>query len=368
MNKCPFLKIQFVLTALCLSALLLTNSGCNRKKHEKEETKYLVTSPLKTDQNLMRSYVAQINAHQHIELRAFERGYLQNILVDEGQLVKKGEKIFELMPAIKKAEFNKAKAEVDLAEIEYKNAQSLARKKVVSKNEVALSKARYDKVVADLDLAKLRLDFTEIKAPFDGLIVRFKVRLGSLLEEGELLSTLSDNSTVWVYFNVSESDYLDIKTGENGASTLPVHLKMANGKMFKFEGKIDTIEADFNNETGNIAFRASFPNPEGLLRHGETGSVEVPFPVKGALVIPQKSTFEILDKKFVYILDENYKVKSHEITIADELPHLYIVSSGLKETDKIILDGIGKVELGQKISPDYQDPKKVISTLNLPAE
>ena len=138
-------------------------------------------------------------------------------------------------------------------------------------------------------------------------IDRFQVRLGSLLDEGELLTTLSDNSKMWVYFNVPEAEYLDYQTETKTKQDLKVQLLMANNKYFDQVGEIRTIEADFNNETGNIAFRATFPNPKGLLRHGETGNVVIRVPFKNALLIPQKATFEVLDKKYVYVIDEDKK-------------------------------------------------------------
>jgi len=312
--------------------------------------------------------VAQVKAIQHIELRAFERGYLQKIFVDEGQLVKKDQNMFEIMPTLNQAEFKKAQAEVDLAEIEYKNTLSLAKRNVVSKNELALSKAKLEKVKADLELKKIHLNMTTVKAPFDGMMDRFHVRLGSLVEEGELLTTLSDNSQMWVYFNVSEADYLSLKSSDEDLKTLPVQLRMANGQIFDQIGKIETIEADFNNETGNIAFRANFLNPKGLLRHGETGNVLITVPLKNVLVIPQKATFEILDKKFVYVVDDKDTIKSREIQVQAELPHLYVVSKGLVEKEKILIDGLGKVQSGQKISVDYIDPEKLIPKLNVPVE
>ncbi|MCB0377426.1 MAG: efflux RND transporter periplasmic adaptor subunit [Bdellovibrionales bacterium] len=351
-----------------LFVLLSIGTGCHSGKHGHKEEKFKVTSPARRDQSITREYVAQLKAIQHIELRAFERGYLQNIFVDEGQLVKKDEKMFEIMPTLNRAEYNKSKAEVDLAKIEYENTKKLKKQNVVSANELALAKAKYEKALADLDLAKIHLDLTEIKAPFDGLMDRFQVRLGSLVEEGELLTTLSDNSKIWAYFNVSEADYLDYKSHESEVKALPVRLKMANSKMFNQEGVIDTIEADFNNETGNIAFRASFPNPNGLLRHGETGNIQISFPLKDALVIPQKATFEILDKKFVYVVDEQNIVHSREVKIEEELPNIFIISSGLKETDKILLDGLGKVEIGKKIAIDFQSPDEALANLDLPTE
>src|SRR5262249_15480604 len=154
----------------------------------------------------------------------------------------------------------------------------------------------------------------------------FHARLGSLVAEGDLLTTLSDNSTIWVYFNVSEAEYLDYKTHVKDDKPTPVKLVMANGEIFDQPGKVETIEADFNNGTGNLAFRATFSNPKGLLRHGETGKILMTTPVKSALVIPQKATFDVLDRKFVYVIDEKNVVRSRPITVAAELPHVFMVS------------------------------------------
>src|SRR5690606_26411754 len=208
----------------------------------------------------------------------------------------------------------------------------------VSKNELALAKAKFDKANAEVSLAQVHLDFTRIKAPFDGYMDRFHVRLGSLIDEGELLTSLSDNRKRWVYFNVPEAEYLEYETVIKKDSLVHVNLLMANNKMFKHQAIVETIEADFNNETGNIAFRATFPNPKGLLRHGETGTVLMNTPLKNVLLIPQKSTFEILDKKYVFVIDKDNIVRSRHITITAELPHIYVVKDGLEETDKILLE------------------------------
>jgi membrane fusion protein (multidrug efflux system) len=197
---------------------------------------------------------------------------------------------------------------------------------------------------------------------------RFHVRLGSLVDEGELLTSLSDNSKMWVYFNVPEAEYLEYETVIKKDSLAQVNLLMANGKLFKHHGIIETIEADFNNETGNIAFRATFPNPKGLLRHGETGTVQLNTPIKNALLIPQKSTFEILDKKYVFVIDKDNIVRSRLITIDAELPHIYAVNGGLEETDKILLEGLRLVREGDKIHSEFVKPSSVLSQLNLYAE
>lgn len=356
-----------ILIPIALCALLCYTS-CESKKEKEEEIKFLVTSPLKKDTLVTRQYVCQIRAIQHIEVRALEKGYLQQIFVDEGKFVTKGKLMFQIMPTMYKAELQKTQAEAKFAEIEYLNTKQLADRNVVSPNELALAKAKFDKANAEMALAQVHLSFTEIRAPFDGFMDRFQVRLGSLLNEGDLLTTLSDNREMWVYFNVPEAEYLSYTISAKNDSLTKVKLLMANNLMFDYPGVVKTIEADFNNETGNIAFRATFPNPKALLRHGETGSIEMTVPLKNALIIPQKATFEVLEKKYVFVVDKNHIAHQKEITIASEMPDIYVVKTGLSESDKIVFEGIRKVKDGDKIEFEFEDPTKVISNLKVYVE
>ena len=360
------MKSVFVVVA---SLALLFNIGCESKNEEEEsEIKLLVTSPLEKDTIVTREYVSQIRSVSHIELRTLEKGYLHKIFVDEGQFVRKGQLMFQIMPMILEAEQQKAKAEAGFAEIECQNTKSLADSNVVSQNELALAKARLDKARAELALANVHLAFTEIKAPFDGIMDQFQVRLGSLVDEGDLLTTLSDNSKMWVYFNVPEAEYLDYKMRSGQNDQGKVKLMMANHQLFEYPGVVETIEADFNNETGNIAFRATFPNPKGLLRHGQTGNVLVEAPLKKALIIPQKATFEVLEKKFVFVVDKDNVVHTREITIGAEIPDLYVITEGLSTEDKILLEGIRKVKEDEKIHFNYEKPETVIAGLKVYSE
>jgi len=360
------MKNLIILASLCA---IVGISACQAHKEEhKSNNKFLVTSPVRKDTSIVRDYVCQIHSIQHIDLRALEKGYLQNIYVDEGQFVKKGQLMFQIMPRLYEAELQKAQAEVKFTQIEYDNTKQLADKDVVAPNELALAKAKLDKAKAELALEQVHLDFTQIRAPFDGIMDHFHVRQGSLLDEGELLTTLSDNSEMWVYFNVPEAEYLDYMTQVKRDSIINARLLMANNKIFGHIGKVTTIEADFNNETGNIAFRATFPNPEGLLRHGETGNILINAPLANALLIPQKATFEILDKKYVFVVDEDNVLRSKEVQVGAELPHLYEVLDGLSASDKILLEGLRKVKDSQKIEYEFLDPEKAVSQLQLRAE
>lgn len=359
-------KRIFMLLSLT-SALLLTS--CGHTEHEKHENAtFLATNPIIKDTTVTKDYVSQIQSFRHIELRALEKGYLQKIYVDEGQFVKQGQILFQIMPNLYQAEMQKAKAEANFARIEYLNTKKLAESNVVAPNELLMAKAKLDKANAELSLANVHLKFTEIRAPFDGYIDRFQVKLGSLVDEGDLLTNLSDNSKMWVYYNVPEAEYLDFKANQKKGIHTNVNLLMANNKYFEYPGVVETIEADFNNETGNISFRATFPNPKALLRHGETGNIHVTLPYKNAMLIPQKATFEVLDKKYVYVIDKNNEIKSREIVIAAELQHLFIVKSGLQETDKILLEGIRLVKENEKVKYKLEKPETVISHLELYAE
>ncbi len=360
------MKQLLLLAGLCG---LLGYTACTSHKAETEAgTRFLVTSALQMDTAIVNEYVSQIRAIRHIELRAQERGYLQQILVDEGQFVKEGQLLFRIMPRLYEAELQKAQAETRVAEIEYQNTKGLTDNNVVSPNELAMAEARLDKARAEQSLAQVHLQFTEIRAPFSGIIDRFYLKLGSLVDEGDLLTTLSDNSQMWVYFNVPEPEYLDYQMRVQKDSLRQVHLRMANNVLFPYPGVVDAIEADFNNETGNIAFRASFPNPDGLLRHGQTGNILMKETLPGAVVIPQKATLEIMDKKYVYVVDKDSTVKLRSIVIAAEMPDLYVIREGLAPNERILLEGLRKVNNNDRIPFDYEEPRAVMAHLKLPTE
>ena len=354
-------------TIVGLCALMFSVS-CKHKKETKEEiSKYTTTTPLLVDTTFDKEYVSQIRSIRNIEIRGQEKGYLQNIYVDEGQYVRAGQLMFRIMPKIYEAELLKAKAEAKAIEIELQNTRTLSDKNIVSKNELLMAQAKLEQAKAEVSLAKLHLSFTEIRAPFSGVIDRIPKKLGSLIDEGELLTTLSDNSEMFAYFNVSEPEYLDYKS-TTGDGHKTVHLLLANNQMLPYDGMVETIEGEFNSETGNIAFRAKFPNPKRLLKHGETGKIRMTVPLHNALVIPQKATYEIQDKKYVFVVDRNDVVKSRNIVVSSEMPDLYVIASGLQKDDRILLEGVQKVKENDKIIAQMIAPRDAITRLKLYAE
>ncbi|EAQ81646.1 efflux RND transporter periplasmic adaptor subunit [Blastopirellula marina] len=331
----------------------------------------LVTSPLRKDVISTQQYVCQIHSCQHIEVRALEGGYLEEIRVNEGQAVKKGDLMFKILPTLFQAKLNAEVAEANRIGIELKNAQTLNQKGIVSPQELAIKQAELAKAQAKVELARAELDFTNVTAPFDGIVDRQHCQLGSLIEDGDVLTTFSDNSVMWVYFNVPESRYLEYKSDLDdnpSADPLQIELKLANGKVFPQPGKIGAIEADFNNTTGNIAFRADFDNPKGLLRNGQTGTILIHRTLKDVIVIPQRATYEILAKRYAFVVDKDNVVHQRDLTIESEQDDIFVIREGLEEGDKIILEGIRQVRDGDKIEFKYTAPEEVLGHLKYHAE
>lgn len=355
-------------TGALLLGILLASCGGHEAHKAHDHGRYQATSAFETDTTVEREYVCQIHSVQHIEIRALEEGYLQEVLVDEGQHVKEGQLMFRIQPVLYQAEVAKAQAEVEFTRIEYDNTKSLADSNVVSPNELALAKAKLAKAQAKLAMEQAHLGFTEIRAPFDGIVGRFHVRKGSLLDEGELVTELSDNSSMWVYFNVPEAEYLAYARDKEAGRGTRVRLMLADTEIFQQAGEITAVESDFDNRTGNIAFRATFPNPGGLLRHGQTGNILMGTDLNDVLLIPQKATFEVLDHRYVYVIGADHVLHTRRIMVGAELQHLFVVEKGLEKNERFLLDGLRKVKDKDKVEFAYLPPDSVVNHLDLYAE
>lgn len=351
-----------MLTGICALAFLVS---CSPKEEEKsEEGTFTVTSPIVMDTTFTKEYVAQIQSLQNIEIKAMVKGYLEKINVDEGQHVSAGQVLFSIRPVEFEAELAKAKAEAKGAELELQNEKTLADKNIVSQTELQLAVAKLDQANAEVALAQLNLSYCEIKAPFEGTIDRIRFKVGSVIDEGTLLTTLSNNKDMYAYFNVTEDEYLDYKSRANSDDKSIATLILANGDEHKYKGTVETIEGEFDNTTGNIAFRAKFPNPDQLLKHGETGKVRLTMPVKNALIIPQKATYELQDKIYVYVVENNV-LKSRLIKVKQSLNQLYIIESGLTDKDKVLYEGLQSAKEDEKVETKFIPMKDLMGSLQL---
>lgn len=350
----------------CAICSLILMAGCRNSLTQKEEfAEYPVTIIISKDTVLYKEYVSDIRAFRNVEIRARVQGYLDRIYVDEGQEVTKGQLLFRINDeeyqaalAQAKANLNNAIAEASAMQLEMDRVKILVDKKVVSETELRLAKAKYDAANARIEEARsaeshaaIRLSHTNIRSPFDGTIDRLPFKMGSLIDEGTLLTTVSDTHVIHAYFKVSENEYLDFKKSKGDSHADEVVLELADGTDHRYLGKIETMEGEFEATTGTIAFRASFPNTEHLLKHGSSGKVRLATDVKGALMVPQKATFEIQDKTYVYMVDENNVAKMKSFIPKMRFSHFYMVESGLKEGDQIIYEGIQNVREGVQITP-----------------
>jgi membrane fusion protein (multidrug efflux system) len=397
MNALPLPFSLLVLLSFSLVSACDSASHAEKEEgHHEEHHKIVVTSPVAKDAVTTERYVCQIHSRRHIEVRALERGYLETVRVQEGQAVKQGDLLFKIMPVFYEASLNRELADAKLAQIKFKNTKVLADSSIVSDQELALAQAEVSKAKAKVDRARAELNFTSLRAPFDGIVDRQYEQQGSLVEEGDILSTLSDNEVMWVYFNVPEASYLEYKAGiDQEKDGFEIELQLANGEIFPHPGKIGAIEAEFNNETGNIAFRADFPNPDGLLRHGQTGTILIHRTLQDAIVIPQRATYEILANKYVYVVEpvanEKAKdasakgekegeqdapipglargvVRQREIVIQEEMDDIYLIKKGLGVKDKIIFEGVQQVRDGDVVDYELRPSTEILANLKYHAE
>jgi len=365
-----------VLTRL-LVLIFLSLPACNMHKEEQthhEHHKIVLTKPKAKDVVVTQQYVCQIHSKSHIEVSAIQDGYLEEILVKEGQAVKQGDVMFKILPTLYQARLATETAEAQLAQLEYDFTKNLYETKVggegvVSQNEVLLLGAKLAKAQAKVKLATAEVEFTVYKAPFDGIVDRQLKQKGSLIEKKDILTTLSDNSLMWVYFNVPEVRYLEYRSSPGADIESPqVELVLANGTKFPQVCKLVTPMGKVNNETGNFSYRADFPNPERLLRHGQTGNVLIHRALKNALVIPQRATFEILDKRYVYVVGNDDVVHQREIVIQHEMEDIFVIKSGLGVEDRIVLEGVRQVRDGEKVESEFLPPEKVLGNQKHHAE
>jgi RND family efflux transporter MFP subunit len=350
--------------------VLLLVAGCSSEARKSSEAEsFPVTSPAVVDTVFSREYVAEIQSIQNVELRARVRGFIEKIHVDEGQAVTEGQTLFTLSGQEFWEEILKAKsvlksaiAESKVAMVEVKNTRTLLERNIVSTTELEMAEAKLEAIEAKIDEARsaissaeLNLSFTIIKAPFSGTINRISNKKGSLIEEGTLLTSISNNSEVFAYFYVSEKEYLDFIKQNALGKEQQVSLVTADNLPHKYKGKVETTESEIDRNTGTIGFRARFPNPERYLKHGSSGKVILKSELKNAMIIPQKSTFEIQEHTYVFVVDKDHVVHLRSVVPKLRMSNIYILESGLSADERIIYEGIQRVRAGDKVKPEVID-------------
>lgn len=371
------IRLQNSLAAISLCAFLSTLS-CSKENAQPTTETFQVIQPITKTVTYQNEYVAEIQATKYVEVRSRVKGYIEKVHVDEGQVVSEGQVLFTISSRVLKFELQKADAalknaiaDLKVAEVEFTNTKSLADKNIVSKAELKMMEAKVEALKASVEEAQankeqaaLRVSFSEIKAPYKGVINRIANKMGSLIEEGDMLTTISDNREVFAYFNLSESDYLHYLTAKDKEENQHVSLILANQTPYKHDGKIEIIESEFDRSTGNIAFRARFPNPERILKHGANGKVIVKEQLENALLVPQKSTFEIQDKLYVFVMKKDSTVEQRNVVSTMRIPHYFVIASGVSGSETILFEGVQSLREGNKIKPEFVEQTKVLSALS----
>ncbi|HYK76073.1 MAG TPA: efflux RND transporter periplasmic adaptor subunit [Daejeonella sp.] len=367
-NIYPILVILFIYTSC---------SGTkNKPGTEPNQIKdYPVLTISEHPVTLLSDYPATIQGQQVVEIRPKIDGYIESILVDEGATVKQGQVLFKISAPQYEQEVRTAQANiqialanVDAAKMEVNKVRPLVEKKIISQYELqsaeftleakqaALAQAR-----ASLANAKTNLGYTTVTSPVNGVVGILPYKIGSLVSSNtaQPLTTISNIGNIYAYFSINEKQVLEFSTQVKGATTQkrlaslpPVTLVLANGTTLPEKGRIETVAGQINTETGSISVRATFPNPGNLVRSGSSGTVQIPTMFNSAILIPQKSTYEIQGKKFVYSVTDSNTVKSMEIKIRNSSSgQYYVVEAGLKPGDKIVLEGVASLREDLKIKP-----------------
>lgn len=364
------------LTAIGIGACFIACS--NESNNTKTNETFLTTSPIVLDTSYTTEYAADIHSLQNVEIRTKVKGHLESIYVDEGSSVSAGQLLFNINKEAFQLELLKAQAnlksaiaELKIQQLELENVKKLYDKNIVSKTEldkvnalIDAANAKIEEAKSEEQVAKLHLSYAEIRAPFAGIIDRIPFKKGSMIDEGSLLTTISNNKEVFAYFNVSEKEYLNIRSQKASIEKNKITLLLANNQPHQYKGTIETIDGEFDKNTGNIAFRAKFANPDILLRHGSSGKVQLINELDKALVIPQKSTFEIQDKYYVYVIDATNTVEAKNIVVKQSLPHLYVIENNLSPKDIIVFEGVQNVKDGDQIKGEFMSMKQIISKFN----
>lgn len=388
-----YLYISFLFIVLGILSLNGCSQGSGKNNINKEILEVPVFLLKPVDIEVPQTYVCDIQAVQFVEVRAKVEGFVENIFVDEGEEVKEGQPLFQLTSVeyselvnSARAKLMQARAEAKAAQLEVERLKVLVDKNIYSPSELEFAQSKKDMAESAimeaeslLKHAQTGLSYTTIRAPFDGIVDRIPYKTGSLVKSGDLLTNITDISEVFAYYKITENEYLQYMRGQLDRSADKEALKkqleenlqeeqeeitliLSDGVEYHHKGQLETMEADFETGTGSIALRVRFPNPDGLIKHGASGKVQMTNIMEDVFLIPQKSTFEIQDYNYVYMLNEDNIVNVRSFRPIKRHGLFYLVE-GFNEGDKVVLEGIQLLQDGNSVAPQIQDTDEVYQSL-----
>ena len=383
-NKASFFKLSnpHSIPLIYLVSVLALLSACGGKSNQDStqgggETptyKTLVLEPRSATLNT--DYPANIQGLQNIEIRPKVDGFVENIYVDEGSIVKQGQLLFRIKAPqyeqdVRTAEAGIKTAEADLsaARLQVSKVKPLVEKDIISKFELEedqytlqSKQASLAQAKAALENAKVNLGYTTITSPVNGVVGSLPFKLGSLVTSAttDPLTTVYNTATVFAYFAMNEKQLLAFNRDSTHKTTAaqlknlpPVSLLLSDGTLYREKGKVETINGLINTATGSANFRAAFPNPQGLLRSGGSATVRIPAIVNNVIIIPQNVTYELQDKRFAFLVDKDNKIRNAVITVMDNTPgQFFIITGGLKTGDRIVIESVSNIADGTLIKPN----------------
>ncbi|KQB39998.1 efflux RND transporter periplasmic adaptor subunit [Flavobacterium aquidurense] len=385
MNKQSFLSIL-------AAAVIIASCGNKNDKSAQAggapQVKEYKTLTLQTQSaTLNTDFPASIQGQQNIEIRPRVEGYIDKIFVDEGAVVKAGQPLFKInAPEYEQqvrtasASIKSAQASLSSAKLAVNKVKPLVEKGIISKYDLESAQYTYESALATLAQAnaalvnaKTNLGYTTVTSPVNGVVGSIPFRLGSLVSSNtaEPLTTVSSIGNVYAYFAMNEKALLNFTQSGSGTSfsekikELPaVSLLLSDGSAYTEKGRIETVNGLINTETGSVNIRARFPNPKGIIRSGSSTTVRIPNEVKDGILIPQSATFELQDKIFAVTVGKDGKTKNANITVLENTAgNYYVVTSGLKAGDQIVLEGVASLKEGSEIKTHNQSPEAVYAEL-----
>lgn len=386
-------KLMRITSGLALLFIFITTESCSFFEETPDKKENEVALPVyEVDSGtvvLNTAFLGAVEGKFNVEIRPQVEGELQKAFVDEGDHVEKGEKLFQIDPLPYQEDLNQALANQNVEEANLNNAQTevdrlrpLVENEVMAPVRLEKEKSNYKVAEANLEQAKaevanarIKLGYATIKAPVSGYIGRIRKRIGNLVAPGdnEPITVLTDVDEIYVYFSVNESEFSKLReTDPSVKDTVSnsrqrdigqkVSLILPDGTEYDQHGFIDANSGQVNKNTGSVTLRASFPNEDNILRSGNTVTVVRHDTKAGRILIPRKATFELQAKTFVQKLSPDNRVHRQLIEIETEAPNnQYIVKSGLKKGDRILVEGLDKVSDSTKIKPLTYRPDTLVA-------
>ena len=338
-----------------IGAIFLLSACGNGNEGAQQQQRAAVLPTVKAEKRTVtsyNSYPTSIEGIVNSQVRAKVSGYIQNVLVDEGQQVTKGQPLFRLETQTLSQDAEAAQAAVNVAKVEVEKLEPLVKKGIISEVQLQTAKANLAQAKSQYNSVTANVAYGTIKSPVDGVVGGIRYRSGNLVSPNDQqpITTVADISQVYAYFSMNEKEYLNFLESTEGANLAEkianfpeVSLVLANGSTYSIKGKIETVTGQINTSTGTVSFRAVFDNPNQLLTHGNSGTIKIPVTYTDALIVPAMSTFEQQGDRFVYRVKEG-KTLSTKVDISDEVKDFVVINSGLKAGDEIIAKGVAKVK------------------------